>query len=93
MPKTLKFNAPAIKSLSCSLPDTGFLREFQIIGDKEAEPPIPALIPISRAAWWLGVKNGRYPKAVKLGPRTTAWRVEDIRALIVDLSKGGGGDE
>ena len=25
---------------------------------------------------------GRYPKAVKLGPRTTVWRVSDIRALI-----------
>jgi len=26
--------------------------------------------------------SGRYPKPVKLGPRTTAWRVSDIRALI-----------
>ena len=29
-----------------------------------------------------GVKSGRYPLPVKLGPRITAWRVEDIRALI-----------
>jgi prophage regulatory protein len=28
------------------------------------------------------VKSGRYPKPVKLGPRITAWRAEDIRALI-----------
>ena len=31
---------------------------------------------------WAGVKAGRYPKPVKLGPRITAWRVEDIRTLI-----------
>ena len=29
-----------------------------------------------------------YPKPVKLGPRTTAWRVEDIRELIERLSNG-----
>jgi prophage regulatory protein len=28
------------------------------------------------------VKDGRFPKPVKLGPRITAWRVEDIRELI-----------
>jgi len=39
-------------------------------------------LPISRSAWWKGVAEGRYPQPVKLGPRTTAWRVADIRALI-----------
>jgi predicted DNA-binding transcriptional regulator AlpA len=28
------------------------------------------------------VKTGEYPKQVKLGKNTAAWRVEDIRALI-----------
>lgn len=64
------------------LPETGYLRLLQILGDAEAEPPIPAVIPIGRSTWWAGVKSGRFPKPVKLGPRTTAWRVEDIRALI-----------
>jgi prophage regulatory protein len=39
-------------------------------------------IPVSKSTWWAGVKSGRYPKPVKLGPRITDWRVEDIRALI-----------
>lgn len=39
-------------------------------------------IPVSRSNWWVGVKTGRYPSPVKLGPRTTAWRVEDIEELI-----------
>lgn len=64
------------------LPETGFLRLPQIVGDHHASPPIPAIIPVSRSGWWEGVKSGRYPKPVKLGPRTTVWRVEDIRALI-----------
>lgn len=64
------------------LPQTGYLRLPQILGNPKAEPPIPAIIPVSKSSWWQGIKDGRYPKPVKLGPRTTAWKVEDIRALI-----------
>jgi prophage regulatory protein len=64
------------------LPATGFLRLPQIIGDPKAEPPIPPIIPVKKSCWWDGVKTGRFPKPVKLGPRVTAWKVEDIRALI-----------
>jgi predicted DNA-binding transcriptional regulator AlpA len=69
------------------LPQTGFLRLKQIIGDRKANPPIPPLYPVSESTWWEGVRTGRYPKAIKLGPRTTAWRAEDIRALIERESK------
>jgi len=58
----------------------------QILGDARAVPPLPALIPVKRSSWWAGVKTGRYPKPVKLGPRMTAWRVEDIRAFIANVS-------
>ncbi len=64
------------------LPATGFIRLPQIIGDAKAVPPIPAVIPVSKSTWWDGVRTGRFPKSVKLGARVTAWRVEDIRALI-----------
>lgn len=56
-------------------PQTGFVRLRQILA-----PAGP--IPVSRSSWWLGVKDGRFPKPMKLGPRTTVWRVEDIRALF-----------
>ena len=56
-----------------TLPDTGFVRLNSIIG-----PSGP--IPVSKSTWWQGVKDGRFPKPVKLGIKTTAWRVEDIRA-------------
>ena len=57
------------------LPDTGFVRLSSILA-----PSGP--IPVSKSTWWAGVKSGRYPASVKLGPRITAWRVEDIRKLI-----------
>jgi prophage regulatory protein len=71
-----------------NLPETGFLRLPQIIGDVDANPPIPAVIPVSKSTWWAGVKSGRYPQPVRsLGLRITAWRVEDIRTLIEQATK------
>lgn len=67
-----------------TIPTTGFLRLPQIL----------AIFPISKSAWWEGCKIGRYPKPVKLGPRTTVWRAEDIRAFIERVSsQQGGGNE
>jgi prophage regulatory protein len=57
------------------LPADGFVRLSSIIG-----PGGP--IPVSKSTWWKGIQQGRFPKPVKLGPRVTAWRVGDIRALI-----------
>ncbi len=54
------------------LPEVGFVRL----------PDVLKVYPVSKSHWWAGVKEGRYPKPVKLGPKITAWRVEDIRELI-----------
>lgn len=59
-----------------SLPETGFLRL----------PDVLKLIPIGKSSWWEGIKIGLYPKPIRIGKRTTAWRVEDISALIKKLS-------
>lgn len=69
-----------------SLPETGFLRLAQIVGNKKAG--IPAIFPVSKSTWWQGVKSGRYPKPEKISERCTAWRVEDIRALLDNAEKG-----
>lgn len=73
------------RSFGSVLPPTGFLRLEQIIGSNKTDPPTPALIPIRKSAWWEGVRTGKYPKPLKLGARTTVWRVEDIHALIERL--------
>lgn len=67
------------------LPAEGFMRLAQIIGNPKAKPPVPGVIPISKSSWWEGCRTGKYPRPIKLGPKTTVWRVEDLRALI----KGG----
>ena len=69
--------------MSAMLPETGYLRLCQIIGNPKASPPIPAFVPVSKSTWWAGMKSGRYPQPVHtLGARITAWRVEDIRGFI-----------
>jgi prophage regulatory protein len=70
-----------------SLPAVGYLRLTQIIGNPKANPPIPPVIPVSKSTWWAGVKSGRYPPPVKLGPRVTAWPVESVRALIEQVAQ------
>ena len=56
-------------------PQTGFVRLKSILA-----PAGP--IPVGRSTWWEGVKDGRFPKPMKLGKRTTVWRAEDIWALL-----------
>jgi predicted DNA-binding transcriptional regulator AlpA len=58
------------------IPETGFLRLPQVL----------SVIPLGKTCWLEGVKSGRFPKPVRLSARCTAWRVEDIRALIQRLS-------
>jgi predicted DNA-binding transcriptional regulator AlpA len=69
--------------MSVVLPETGYLRLAQIIGNPKADPPIPPIVPVSRSTWWEGCRTGRYPAPTRaLGLRITCWRVEDIRALL-----------
>jgi prophage regulatory protein len=56
-------------------PETGFLRLTQIL----------PFYPVSKSTWWAGVKSGKFPPAYKLGANTTAWRAEDILALIENV--------
>lgn len=58
-----------------TMPETGYIRVKEVL----------RYIPVSKSTWWSGVKSGRYPKPVKLGPRTTAWRVQDIRNYIENI--------
>jgi len=65
-------------SIPLPLPAEGFVRLPQVL----------AVIPIGKTQFWEGIKTGKFPAPVKLGVRTTAWRVEDIRALIARMGSG-----
>lgn len=58
-----------------TIPATGYVRIKQIL----------AIFPVCSSTWWDGCKDGRFPKPIRLGPRTTVWRAEDIRAFIEKL--------
>lgn len=45
-------------------------------------------ISVSPSTWWEGVKAGRYPKPVYLGPRSPRWRWSDIQTLMIDEAGG-----
>ncbi len=60
------------KNSDYSLPDIGFVRL----------PIILNIFPVGRSTWWQGVKDGKYPKPIKIAERAVAWRVEDIKSLI-----------
>lgn len=55
-----------------TMPEIGYMRL----------PDVLRYIPVSKTTWWNGVKSGRFPASVKLGPGITAWRVEDIKRYI-----------
>lgn len=62
------------------LPKLGFYRVNDIL----------EIIPIGRSTWWQWVASGKAPEPVRLGPRTTAWRMEDIDLFIDFLGKQNG---
>lgn len=57
-----------------------YLRIADIVGDRKADPPKPAILPVSASCWWNWVKSGRAPKPIRIG-RTTMWRRDDVIAL------------
>ena len=48
-------------------------------------PDVLLLYPVSRSSWYQGIKAGKYPPPVKIGPRSSAWRLSDINKLIEDV--------
>jgi len=73
-----------------NLPEIGYLRLGQIIGDSKSSPPTTPLIPVSSTTWWEGIKTGLYPTPIKISKNISAWPVEDIRELIERLNSKGG---
>lgn len=64
----------AVNNPPASLPDTGFLRQHQVL----------AFVPISKSTLWRQVRARSFPGPVKLSARVTAWRAEDVRRWITE---------
>ncbi|MDL2259325.1 AlpA family phage regulatory protein [Deltaproteobacteria bacterium OttesenSCG-928-K17] len=61
------------------LPQEGFVRLPQVLH----------VLGIGKTTFWEGIKTGRFPAPLKLGPRTSVWKVEDIRNLITRIAENG----
>jgi prophage regulatory protein len=68
----------ATRPQGAALPATGYLRL----------PEVLRVYPVGKSTWWAMVRDGRAPAPVKLGMRCTAWRVEDVVALIERTASG-----
>jgi hypothetical protein len=64
------------------LPAEGFVRLQQLIGDAKAQPPIPPIVPVSRAQLRRWVLDGRFPAPIKFSPRMTMWPVAAVRQWL-----------
>ena len=71
------------------LPVPGYTRISKIIGDKNAKPPVDGLIPMSKPSWYRGVKAGRYPEIVKIGPNMSACKNSELNELMERIDQEG----
>lgn len=51
-----------------SFPNNGFLREKALL----------QFIPVSRTTLWTWVREEKFPKPIKLSPKTTVWKSEEV---------------
>jgi predicted DNA-binding transcriptional regulator AlpA len=56
-------------------PNDALVRIGRIVGPN-------GLIPVSRSSFYQGIRDGIYPKAVRLGKRTSAWRMSELMRVI-----------
>lgn len=70
MPRQKK--ADPTRPLVPVLPSEGFVRL----------PVVLQTLGICKASFYNGIQDGKFPNPIKIGPRTSVWRVEDIRAVI-----------
>lgn len=50
-------------------------------------PAVLARIQISRSAWFMGVKQGRFPGGLLVSPRVRVWRELEIDSFIAGLNR------
>ncbi|WP_457443978.1 helix-turn-helix transcriptional regulator [Roseateles sp. P5_E4] len=57
-----------------------FLRLSDLCGRRN--PPQKGMLPFSANTIWRKVRNGTFPKPMKLGPNVTAWLFADVQAWV-----------
>ena len=68
-------NSPMESETMHEKPTDALVRIGKIIGPN-------GIIPVSRSSFYQGIRDGIYPKAVRLGKRTSAWRMSELLRVI-----------
>jgi predicted DNA-binding transcriptional regulator AlpA len=92
MTKIVSIKTPAAQSIPAAkaiihssvfdrLPDSAMIREAQLVQSPK-RPETPAPLPFSAPTLWRKVKQGTFPRPIKLSERVTAWNVGSVRAWL-----------
>jgi predicted DNA-binding transcriptional regulator AlpA len=66
-----------------------YVRLAQLVGNRNATPPIPGILPVSAATIWRAIRRGDMPAPIKLGPRTTVWDLAAIERWLESKRRPG----
>lgn len=66
------YKSKPVQAKQNGIPSTGFIRQAVLLKQ----------LPFSKTTLWRNVKQGSFPKPVKLSERVTAWRAEDVHKWL-----------
>ena len=58
------------------------VRERELCGNPRAVPPVPRMLPFSRATLWRKVRDGDFPQPIRVSAGVTAWRLDEIELWL-----------
>jgi prophage regulatory protein len=61
-------------------------REMKLLRLKQVLAPLGP-VPVSKSSWYAGIAKGIYPKPVRVSARISAWRADEIAALITNMPR------
>lgn len=85
-PGAALITAPAPKPVAVipsfdTMPDTGFVRESQLVQSRK-RPGNAVPLPFSAPTLWRKVRELTFPAPVRLSKRVTCWKVGEVRAWM-----------
>lgn len=63
-----------LQALQVQMPQAGYIRQAGLL----------EVLPISPATLWRWVSKDAFPRPVKLSPRVTAWRFNEVRRWLLE---------
>lgn len=88
-PSVLARVRKAVKKKKTDAPGKTVVINLDMPGFQRLESVL-AIFPVSRAAWYAGIAEGRYPAGIQIGKRSVAWSNASLKALIADVSNQEG---